>query len=215
MKKNFKRKLSIVCKKTSKDDLDALQYLHFKNGFVYATNAHILVRQSLKSHDFSDNEIALLDGVCMHKDVFDVIYQYEEIYITKEGEKTYVEGTKGRVTAKYALKTCEKEGIAAINFEAVLPQGKLRLNPKVLFGVNVEYLALLKSVVLSEHQEGPIVQMFFQGDGSMATRAIVIRSSDFKLEDEMIIIMPVILKDYCMENDTDLVSEAILEPEES
>lgn len=207
MKKNFKRKLSLVCSKEKNQE--TLHYLYFRNGFVYCTNAHVLVRHSLKSHDFTEEEIALLDDVCMHREVFDVIYGYESVSVVKEGNQVLFVGTKGKVTAKYGLHSAEKEEQVEPNFEAVIPQGKLKLCQKSILGMNLEYLALLKSVVLSEHPLGPLVEMFFQGEsgGAAANRPVVIRSWGFELKDELIILMP------CIKTGSDIAEENDIEPE--
>lgn len=81
--KNFKRKLSIAC---SNDDLrTSLQCVYFDEGYALATDAHIIVKQSLTEHDFTKEEIEILNGKFLHKDAFNKIYQYDQVEVTKEG----------------------------------------------------------------------------------------------------------------------------------
>lgn len=204
MKKNFKRKLSLVCAKVA--DKENFHYLYFRNGFVYVSNCFILVRQSLSAHGFEAEEIALLDGVCMHKEVFDVIWGYEYINVVKEGEQVLFVCIKGKVTAKYGVHSVEKEGITEPNFETVLPQVKLKLAEKSVLGVNLDLLVILKSLILGEHKEGSLVNFYITDDSKspMNMRAIVVKSFGCKLEDEFIIVMPSASNTHLLQNDEDI-----------
>lgn len=61
-------KLNLI---TSSDDFrPALQYVVINNGYFVATNAHLLVKQHLSLHGFTDEEIGYLNGKAIHKELF-------------------------------------------------------------------------------------------------------------------------------------------------
>lgn len=60
----------------------AMNYVCFKDGYAYATDAHIAVRASL--HDIcalSDEEIAKLNGHLIHKSQYEMLLKYSTIEI--------------------------------------------------------------------------------------------------------------------------------------
>ena len=64
-----------------------LQYIYFKDGFAYASNAHILVKNKLTeiTERISEDELAILDGKLIHKSIFKKILVHEKIQITGTG----------------------------------------------------------------------------------------------------------------------------------
>lgn len=67
-------------------------YVYFKNGFAYATNGHILVRNRLdEMSNLDESEIAALDGKLMLASSYKDILKYDTIMIAEDG----IECTKG------------------------------------------------------------------------------------------------------------------------
>lgn len=67
-------------------------YVYFKNGFAYATNGHILVRNRLNEmSNLDESEIAALDGKLMLAASYKDILKYDKIMIAEDG----IECTKG------------------------------------------------------------------------------------------------------------------------
>src|SRR5690606_35096019 len=81
--KNFRRKLSIAC---SNDDLrPVLQCICFDEGFAVATDAHFIVKQSLREHGFNEVEIEIMNGKFLHKDAFNEVFRYDNVKVSEEG----------------------------------------------------------------------------------------------------------------------------------
>lgn len=81
--KNFRTKLNLAC---SNDGLrTVLQYISFDDGYAVATDAHILVKQSLKEHGFTKDEITIMNGKFLHKDAFVEIFRYDYVSVDING----------------------------------------------------------------------------------------------------------------------------------
>lgn len=65
---------------------ESLQYVFFKDGYVYATDACVLIKQSLALHDFTEEEIKLLNGYCIHANAFAMLRKFDVLSVTKAGE---------------------------------------------------------------------------------------------------------------------------------
>lgn len=83
-KHNFNSPMHLAC---SNDMIrPTLQYVNFEDGYIWATNAHIMARQSLKKvHGFDETEIQLLEGKRIHSSVFKLILQFDKIKIDFDG----------------------------------------------------------------------------------------------------------------------------------
>ena len=67
----------------AKDDFrPQMQCIYFKDGFAYATDAHVLVKNDLTACSNLDPEqIALLDGKLLHADHYKDILKYDTIIL--------------------------------------------------------------------------------------------------------------------------------------
>lgn len=81
--KNFTGQLDLICG----DDIlrPAMHHISFIDGFAYATNAHLGLRTSLKKHNFTDEEISIMNGKFIHKNAFKEIYKYDHIIVEADG----------------------------------------------------------------------------------------------------------------------------------
>jgi len=80
-KQNFNVKIYEAC---SDDELRPIMMcVHFKDGYAYASEGHILVKQSLEYHSIINPEI--LNGRSIHRDNFKNIMQFEIAECTEDG----------------------------------------------------------------------------------------------------------------------------------
>lgn len=81
MTKAFKSQLNLAC---SKDKLiNQYSYIYFKDGFLYVSNGRVHIKQHLSLHGFSEPVQKILDGNCIHKDLFKMINSREDIALVK------------------------------------------------------------------------------------------------------------------------------------
>ncbi len=95
IRRNFKINYALAC---AKDSLrPALNCVYFTNGYIYATDAHILVRCPLDLHNIMFAE--KLEGKFIHRDTFSKIYKYHIIHALDDGIDCF--DRAGRRVAKY------------------------------------------------------------------------------------------------------------------
>lgn len=80
-RQNFTRDLSIAC---STDTFrPVMNHVYFSNGYAYASDSHILIKQSLEYHTIEGKEH--LEGRFIHKNTFKAIYKYPCAEAKEEG----------------------------------------------------------------------------------------------------------------------------------
>ena len=192
---NFKTNLHLVNVKVDAMR-PALQYIYFRNGFVEVCDAVVLVKQTLKLHDFSDTDIQRLNGHAVHSQTFAEIRKAKEITVTEDG---HIEAKKGRVTVKYPLLSIENRQVVdgkdthrIPDFAAIVPDLDNRTTQLHSICFDVKRLSVLEKVTLSEEK---VVRFHFTG----GTRACLASGLGIGLEDELLLIMPHSVADKCRE----------------
>lgn len=148
----------------------AMQCIHFKDGFAYASDARVLIKQPLYFNPVENKDI--LDGVAIHAESFKAIRKMKQVTATEEGfECISKDGSK--VFFEYSK---EKSP----DFEAVLkPKGAQMMGE---IGVNPGLIGVLKKAMAG----GDRVKMTFQGQRN----AILIEPLSAEYEGEVALIMP-------------------------
>lgn len=73
----------------------AMANIYFKDGFAYATDTHVLVKNKVSEIAMlREEEIALLDGKLIHADTFKQILKYDYIEIKEDGVECSKNGAK-------------------------------------------------------------------------------------------------------------------------
>ena len=94
----------------------AMKYICFKNGYAYATDAHIAVRANL--HDISalsQEDIDKLNGYLIHSSQFQLLLKYDTFEIG-EGTITIIDsGLKARTTIQLVKLAASKDEELATN----------------------------------------------------------------------------------------------------
>lgn len=94
-RKNFNKnaQMHLAC---VKDDLrPAFACVHFKNGFAYASDGIILVRNPIsETSTFDEQEAAALDGKSLHMDFYKDMLKYDEVLISEDGVECHKGGDK-------------------------------------------------------------------------------------------------------------------------
>lgn len=83
-KRNFGLKMQFAC---GNDDLrPVMQHVYFDNGFMVATDAHVLVKAAAQHFsDFDKSEVEILNGKFIHKNTFKKILSCDQVIVTEEG----------------------------------------------------------------------------------------------------------------------------------
>jgi hypothetical protein len=169
---NFKSDLSKV---VSKDELrPALTVVKFQNGFAYATDSHCLVKQSLKWMDFTDEDIALLEGKALDIKAFKFVRKAKVIEVCEKHISVFIDGTKYNV--EYSIHSTLKYPEA----DAVIPLKET---------VSVEMMSITKTNLINllsamSFETNPIFE--FHG----AIHAVVVYDRIIGRENQIGIVMP-------------------------
>ena len=63
-----------------------MEHIYFQDGFAYASDAHVLVKNDLSvCSSISQEQIEILNGKLLHKDAYKEILKYDVIDISEEG----------------------------------------------------------------------------------------------------------------------------------
>jgi hypothetical protein len=148
--------------------------VHFVDGFAYASNGGMLVKQTLSYHSIIDPEN--LNGTSLHRDNYANIMQFEIARATPDG--VHCSNKDGR-TAFFEY--YDRKGQEIPDFESVL--GKLPVKAVDFIGIRPKDFDLLSKVLYN----GEGVRVRFAGiDKAMVCDVIA-------WEEQVAIVMPLIL----------------------
>jgi hypothetical protein len=174
-KKTFTTKLYEVC---SSDELrPVMMCVHFKDGFAYASDGHMVVKQSLEYHTIQG--IEFLEGKSLHKDNYKAIMGFEMAECNEDG--VACSDSDGR-TAFYEY--FDHKGTETPNFDSVLkPTGQKAIE---FIGLNPEFLAKIGKAM---HVPSNSLRLQFQG----VDKSILIDTPE--IENQWGLLMPAMIND--------------------
>lgn len=171
IKNTFISDLHLAC--ANDKSRPAMQCVHFKDGFAYASDGHVVIKQPLHLNLVDNMDI--LDGVSIHSESFKAIRKMKHVTATEDGfECISKDGSK--VFFEYSK---EKSP----NFEAVLTSKGAQMLGEI--GINPGLVGVLKKAMAG----GDKVKMTFQGQAE----AIMIEPLQAEYEGEVAMIMPLIV----------------------
>ena len=154
-----------------------MEYVYFKNGYAYASDAHVLIKQSLGEYCTVINKEAL-DGKCLYKDSFKDVRGFD-IAEAKEDGIDCSDHDGGRK----AFFPYGKEEVYAPNFETILNQISSASVPFI--GLNPKLVEIAGKCLVRDKYSA--MRLSFQG----GDRPIVATIEGFG--DQIAIIMPMLL----------------------
>ena len=179
-KKNFKSQIHLAC---SNDELrPVLNYIFFEDGYAVATDAHILIKQKLELHDFSDEEIEQMNGKALHGSKFKDILKYHHVQI-KEG-KIHCLNKKG---VSFEFDFDDVSDMKFVNYQAVIPTSK-DVTEISEIAVSSILISKVQKLVVND-APGKSIVLRLHG----ANKSILMRSCGKTLEEEMILLMPTMI----------------------
>ena len=157
-KRNFKRPLHEACSKI--ETQPSMNYLIFEDGNIVATDAHVILIQSLYGHGFTESEIDQLEGKAIHREVFKDILRYDHIEVV-DGS---IVAKKGKIKVNIKLETLqEQEGDAYVNYKSLIDSASNTCNVEVpIIGFDLNLLARIAKLTLNDLGQ---VEFNFKGQG--------------------------------------------------
>lgn len=199
-----------VHKCTANDDiLEALNFVHFMDGYAYASNGHVLVRVALTEmiKDCTSEMIGMINNHSIKGNVFARVIRHKEVEITEHGfgyandidnteilYKWYEIGEDRRIKGFYKYPQDPQPRIP--DFESVFPVGKDILIPISAVGINVKNLCDLSQAMGGVNDRNTeTLDLYFTGE----RHGIVCKKSmghDGYTEDVVGLIMPCIIDEF-------------------
>lgn len=177
VKQTFTTKLYEVA---ASDELrPIMSCIHFKEGYAYASDGHIAIKQTLELHTILQPEY--LDGQSLHRDSYKAIMTFDKATADDSGI-TCTSATGQEAFFPY-FEFSENEKAPDINSIIPTRTGSVQLS---FIGINSQFLARLGKAL---HNPGNNMRLQFTG----IDRAIMV--DVIGVEDQQGIIMPVILND--------------------
>lgn len=172
-KQTFKTKLYEVC---SNDELrPVMMGIHFINGFAYASDGHMVVKQSLEYQTIQG--IEFLNGKSIHKDNYKAIMGFEVAVCNDDGVECA--DSDGRV-AFYEY--FDLKGTSVPDFDTVLkPTGQKSIE---FIGINPDYLNKIGKAL---HVPSGAIRLQFQG----VDKGILIDTPE--IENQWAMLMPAMI----------------------
>ena len=154
---NFLKKFKIFDICTDDIATPALAYVHFIDGYAYASNRFILVRVPLSiCTTLGEDDYKRLDGFCIRGSLLKTLMQYESVAIDygydldDKGETfDYVEltATVGQNELKVVLKRPRVNPIVPPNFEKIITEGRESEVPVSSIGFRIKFLRTLAAAM--------------------------------------------------------------------
>ena len=154
-----------------------MQCVHFKNGFAYASNAHVLIKQPLSLSNIQEPEN--LEGKAIHSSIFKEIRKMKYVVCTPDGFECRTKDNQ-KVFYQYS------ETNTPPDFEAVIPKDKLGGVAEI--GIKPAFVTLLGKAMAGGTYG---LKAAFRG----ARGAIIFEPLQQEYNGEIGLVMPMILTD--------------------
>lgn len=164
----------------------AMQHIYFKDGWLYATDAYILVKQKIDLHGFSPESIKLLDGKLLHKDSIKTLGKCTLFSISNDG--TEIQGIINKnqyITVKLIN---EDVNLKFPNCNAVIPKDDMQTDVGAI-GINAKYLMTLQTALIGGECG---LKLTFHGKERAILAHTILNDNDLNV-DQIGLIMPLII----------------------
>lgn len=166
-------------------DHDTLSFIHFENGYAYASNAHVAVRAKIEYiSTFNEDEVALLEGKSIGCREFKALLEYEDVRIEEHGFRV----NDDRTPLFFGFN--RQQEFKFPDAENIVEQTKAKLG--TADGVNATGLNVAYLGKLSKAMGETTFRFDFNGNGAVLVRAA--HNLD-AAENITGIIMPILVED--------------------
>lgn len=180
-------KLYEACSPKKEAYSEAFRYVWFSRGYAYASNRHIVVRANIKNiSSFTEEEIALLDGKKIERDLFKQLLKHEYVDIREDG--FYAQEENKEVLYRFD----SKEDIKMPKFENIIQdaiQATKHGTPLTAIGISaVEFQYLAKAIGAEGSLSNKLALRF-----SNPNSAIIVEHCNELIDFTIGLIMPILL----------------------
>lgn len=177
---NFNKSVKMHLACSNEKHRPAMNYIYFKDGYAYASNGHIAVKNCIEEicSVYDDEQLKFLDGKMLHRNQYKEILKYDVIEISEDGIECIETETKRKSFFYFGdedlkFPDCEKVIQNALNASAI---------PTAEIGFNNNFLEIINKSLFDSDR----CRYQFKG----TDKAVVFQSLESK---SMGIIMPYLL----------------------
>lgn len=153
------------------------EYIFFKNGYMYASDSHVLVRNNISEcSNLNEEDIEKLNGKCLYRNTYKNILTYEFIKVEDDGIRCF----KGYEVCFYKFGNIEKYPNMELVVRDALFKKPIQVNGLY---INPRFVDIASKCI--PHIGG--MKFMFVGDGRVEN--IIIRDFD-EMSDSVAIVMP-------------------------
>ena len=157
---NFLKKFKIFEACDEGGQKNNLDYVHFRGGYAYASNAHIIVRVPLRvCTSFGEDDYKKLDGFSIHASLLKMLMQYDVLMIDEgvnmdENGALYnfveLQSVVGENDVKVILRKYIDKEFKIPNFEEVINTGRETEIPITSIGFRIKFLKTIAAAMGQE-----------------------------------------------------------------
>lgn len=171
-KRTFTTPIHLACAKAN-DIRPAFEYIHFINGYAYASDGYILIKSNMKEY-FKIEGVDRLNGRALHAEVYKLVMGFKIAEATTEGLECLTKSNQ-RVFIPYP--NLELLGIKTPSFEIVT--GKCELKPTNKLGIRPRYMRVIDKALV--HDKFETIRCQLQGDNEAIVVDIPARPNQMAL----------------------------------
>ena len=171
-KRTFTTHIHLACAKAN-DLRSVFEYVHFINGYAYASDGSILIKSSMKEY-FNIEGLELLNGHALHAEIYKLVMGFQIAEATTEGLECLTKSNQ-RVFIPYP--NLELLGIRIPSFETVA--GKSELKPTHKLGITPRYMRVIDKALV--HDKFEAIRCQLQGDSEAIVVDIPTRPNQMAL----------------------------------
>ena len=105
MRQNFNK--TVKMHEACSSDSSWKSNIFFNNGYAYATNGYIIIKNSIDEiSNFDDNQKQLLNNKSLHRNQYKDILKYDSVNIIEDGIECIDPKSKGKILFNFSENTC-------------------------------------------------------------------------------------------------------------
>lgn len=140
-------------------------------------------KQHLSLHDFTPEEIEKMEGKAIHRDVFKEVKRFDIVTV----EDGHLICAKNNVVCKFRMEELDELGMKFPNYKAVIPEID---KTEKLSEIELSLVLLEKARKITMGAESGVRFRFYG-----ASKAVLLRGTNLLWSEEIIILMPKMMKD--------------------
>lgn len=185
---NFSKKTELLI---SNDELRPNHCrVYFKNGFLYTTDGHVLIKQNLKLFGFTEEEIKHLEGHSIDKQDWVMIRKFKEHYPVKNGIECKTKSSS--FLYLFNDKDFLESKMPEMMDNIISKNESFGQQKDFTFALNMKLFNNIREAMFLNHNNALVFKVKHMNTGVI----LFAEGNEFTIEDQLALIMPVNINSY-------------------